>query len=474
MTMQFEGAEQAQLALLANTSPRYRRLEELEQWVAGTWYQARNLCPWWDDSKPLWERAPCIVYPVAEIAIQSYVDLMLGESRFPAISSKPGEDTSDESNGLGEDASNTLDRFIVEHHKLCRFRSHARSALGAAMGCGTAIAIHGARNGKPFADLIPAKWGTPTFGTGGEVTSLEIRYPYLEEYRRPIDNRWAVRAKLYRRTIDAKSDITYKPADADVNGRELSWSADRDRSVDHGLGFCPVIWYPFMRGCAPVNVIDGKAIHAQITDEIRQHDIAISQRHRGALLSEGQIVEIGVEPGYNPTSELGRTALVASTERGGPVSADNPLKGAYLDTASGTQDARKRGPGYTWQYSDPLTKVEWLAYPVSSLEAQDKNAKDLRMKLMELLGVVLLDHESMQGIRQLSGKFVESIRERQVDRCDQYRDDLLDNFLMPSIQMQLRIALKAGAGMQVPGIEKVLPVLSKFETPDVEPASAAA
>jgi hypothetical protein len=242
----------------------------------------------------------------------------------------------------------------------------------------------------------------------------------------------------------------------------------------HGLGFCPVVWYPFMRGCQPVNVFDGKAIHAQITDEIRQHDIAISQRHRGALLSEGQIVEIGVEAGYNPTAELGRVALVQSTERGGPASADNPLKGAYFDTASNTPHARKRGPGYTWQYPDPLTKVEWLAYPTSSLEAQDNNARDLRMKLMESLGVVLLDPESIKFAATTSGKSLEAIRERQIDRCDQYRDDLHDCFLMPSVQMQLRIALKTGAGLQVPGIEKVLPILSKFETPDVEPAVAAA
>src|ERR1041385_8104012 len=246
MTIQFEGLEEAQRALHANMPPRYRRLEELEQWVAGTWYRAKGLRDWWDDGAPLWERAPCLVYPVAEIAIQSYVDLMLGESRFPEISSKPGEDTADDTNGLGEDASNALDRFIVEHHKLCRFRSHARSALGAAMGCGTAVAIHGVRAGRPFADLIPAKWGTPTFELDGCVRSLEIRYPYIEEYRKP-NGQWAVGAKLSRRTIAGRSDVTYLPADADPTGREPNWQRDLQRTVMHGLGFCPVVWYPFMR-----------------------------------------------------------------------------------------------------------------------------------------------------------------------------------------------------------------------------------
>lgn len=472
MTEQFEDLAQAERALRANMSPRYKRLEELEQWVAGTWYQARNLCNWWADDVPLWERAPCIVYPAAEIAIQSYVDLILGEKRFPEITSNPGEDSSDEATGLGQDQSGTLDRFIDEYHKLCRFRAHSRAALAAAMGCGTAIAIHGVRAGKPFADLIPAKWGTPTFDVHGQPTSLEIRYPYLEEYKK-FDGRWAVRAKIYRRVIDERTDTTFLPADANETGREPTWTKDPQRTIHHGLGFCPVVWYPFMKGCVPVNVIDGKAIHATVTDEMRQHDIALSQKHRGALLSEGQIVEIGVDADHNPTG-TGRMPLVGSTENGGAVTQDNPLRGGYLDGSGSSQNARKKGPTYPWRYPDPMTKVEWLAYPTSSLEAQDKNAKDIRTKLMELLGVVLLDHESMQGIRQLSGKFVESIRERQIDRCDQYRDDLQEGFLMPSIQMQLRIALKTGAGLQVPGIEKVLPILSKFETPDVEPASAAA
>lgn len=473
MTEQFENFDQAQRALRANTSPRYKRLEELEQWVAGTWYQARGLCNWWDDRDPLWDRAPCIVYPAAEIAIQSYVDLILGEKRFPQITSNPGEDSGEEETGLGEDASGTLDRFIAEHHKLCRFRAHARSALAASMGCGTAVAIHGVRDGRPFADLIPAKWGTPQFDVHGQPTALEIRYPYLEEYRMPSSGKWAVRAKLYRRVIDAAMDTTFLPADANEAGREPEWQRDPQRTIPHGLGFCPVVWYPFMRGCVPVNVIDGKAIHATVTDEMRQHDIALSQKHRGALLSEGQIVEIGVDADHNPTG-LGRMPLVRSTEQGGAPSADNPLRGGYFDGATSTQNARKRGPTYPWRYPDPQTKVDWLAYPTSSLDAQDKNAKDLRTKLMELLGVVLLDHESMQGVRQLSGRFVESIRERQIDRADQYRDDLQEGFLMPSIQMQLRIALKTGAGLQVPGIEKVLPVLQKFETPDVEPSRAAA
>jgi hypothetical protein len=460
-----EGYEAAQRAVIANTSLRSRRLAEFERWVDGTQYD--NRCSWWDDSKPLWERAPCIVYPVAQIAIQSNTDLVLGEGRFPSFSSKPGEDEGSEANGLDEASSQALDRFITEHHRICRFRAHARFAFAAAQGCGSVMAVHGVRAGRPHADLIPAKWANPTLDSFGAVQSVEIRYPYLEEYQKSTGG-WAVRAKLYRRVITADSDITYLPADASEGGAEPKWQPDLTLSFPHELGFCPAIWYPFMRGCVPINQIDGVALHAHVLDEIQAHDIALSQRHRGALLSEPQVVEIGVTPGYSPT-EVGRTALVPATQNGrllSPGEAKN-WQGPGYGSAGQSAGARKKGPGYPWQYTNELTKVQMLTYPGDALKAQDDNAADLAQKLQEALGVVFLDPAHIKFAATTSGKALQAIKQKQIDRCDVYRDDFGDNFLMPSVDMQLRIAAKLKSGLRVPGIDKVVPILAKF-TADTE------
>lgn len=455
--MPLEGYETAVKAVQANTSPRYKRLEELERWVSGKQYEGR--VSWWDDSEPLWDRAPCIVYPVVQIAIQSNVDLVLGEGRFPSISSKPGEDEEDKEGGLSEDESAALDRFIVEHHRLCRYRAHCRDAFAAAQGCGTAVALHGVRNGRPFAELVPAKWGNPKLGASGEALELDIRYPYLEEYQRR-DGKWAVRAKLYRRKIDAERDVTYKPADANEDGRDPRWEENPDLTVDHNFGFCPVVWYPFMRGCVPVNEIDGQSIHGHILDEIQAHDIAVSQRHRGALFSEPQIVEIGVTAGTNPT-ELGRMPMVPATENGGLPSKNNPIVAGYIEHPEPTK-GRKKGPGYPWQYENPDTKVDVLTYPGDALKAQDDNARDLRIKLQESLCVVFLDPENIKFAATTSGKALEAIKQKQIDRCDAFRDDLRDGFLLPSVDMQLRIAEKLGGSVRVPGIANVQRILRKF------------
>lgn len=462
----YAGADKVPRLIHANTSPRYRRLEWLESWVAGSQYDDRA-CGWFDDAAPLWERKPCIVYPAVEIAIDSYVDLIFGESRFPAFTSSQDEQDADDE-ALSEDEAKALDRFIAKEHAECRFRAYCREGLTAAMGCGTSVGIHGHREGKPFAELIPAKWCTPKLKHDGAVISLEIRYPYVEEYKQP-GGTWAVRVMLYRRTIDAEKDTTFFPAEARDDGQEPAWQADPAQTFLHGLGFCPVIWYPFMRGCAPVNVIDGTPIHERTTDEIEQHDIARSQWHRCSLFSEPQICETGVQPGHNPTG-TGRTPVIPGTEHGGKLSVSNPQTSGYQ--LGGTPDvARKKGPGHVWQYPDPNTKVTALTIGADALKAQHTNVSDLRLKVQEALGVVFLDPENIKFAATTSGKALQAIKQKQIDRCGTYRDDVAERFLRPSIDMQLRIAAKVGEQLRVPSIKKALPVLRKFETADVVAAA---
>jgi len=268
----YDGADKAARAIAANVSPRYRRLEDLESWASCRQYDGRP--DWWTGGEtevPLWERRPCFVYPVVAVAASSNVDLTLGEGRFPSLSTKPGEGKGD--GGLSEADSDALDALISDYHRASRFKSHVREAFLAAQGCGTACAIHGVRFGRPFNDLVPAKWGTPTFDNDGSVAVLEIRYPYLDE--RKVDGKWEVRAMLYRRVIDASVDVTFLPVEAREDGIEPNWQPDPAQLIEHGLGFCPVVWYPFMRGCEAVNRIDGHAIHENLRDEIHGLDLAI-------------------------------------------------------------------------------------------------------------------------------------------------------------------------------------------------------
>src|SRR3954469_6729484 len=460
----FEGQEQADRAFRANASPRFRRLSEFERWVLGRQYD--DLPSFWSDEKPLWDRAPCVVYPIVAIAVSGYGDLLFGEGRFPKFSSKPGEDEADEDDGLGPDDSDVLDRFVAAWHRESQFRAVSREAVESAMGQASVAVIHGVRDSLPFADIVPAKWCEPKLDASGNVLSLEIQYPYQEQYKNPQNGKWAVRTRLYRRTIDDKRDIEYPPGEANEQGVEPAWQQNTDRSVEHGFGFCPVVWYPFMRGCVPVNEIDGKPIQSNVTDEIRAHDIARSQWHRGALMSEPQPYEINVPPGFSPT-EQGVTARVGTTERGAQPSPTNPVTGAFVDRLGGdAKPARKRGPGYVWQYPDKA-EVGVLPYPGEALKAQEENCRDLRMKLMEMLAVVLLDPESFKALSTMSGRALQALKQKQLDHCDKIREDLESRYFQKSIALQLRIAravLQKNGKLRVAGAKKVKAILAA--TPD--------
>lgn len=458
--IKFKGEEQATKTFLANASLRYLRLSDLESWAEGSQYDGQP--SWWSTDVPLWERAPCVVYPIVDIAARSNVDLCLGEGRFPIFTTKPGEDEGDDDNGLNEADSQTLDRFIREHHKICKFKSHSREAFYSSETCGSAVAIHGVRNGRPFVDSVPARWCTPTFDSEGAVTRLEIKYPYIEEYKDKAGN-WAKRTKIFKRVIDQQDDTEYFPADGNEQGIEPSFKVNVERSFNHALGFCPVIWYALMKGCTTVNVIDGKALHDKLRDEIRAHDIARSQWHRGALFSEPQICEIGVPPGYNPTG-VGRTALVPQSDKGNESTSNPATKVTGFIVEDKPKPARIKGPGSVWQYTDHNTRVELLEYPEGALASQENNCRDLRVKLQESLAVVFLDPENIKFAVTTSGKALEAIKQKQLDRCDQFRDDLSDNFFHLSLSMQLRIVqvLSAkGKKLKIPGVTKVIPILDK-------------
>lgn len=443
-------------------SPRAHRLAYLERWVEGTQYEGM---PDWFSDVPIGEKAPCIVEPIVADAIESHVDMVLGEGRFPAITSRPSEneseDEEDAEDGLGEDQSAALDKLISGASEQLKFRQLCREALEMAMGCGTSAVIYGTREGELFGDTAKARWCQPVFSSGGKfVTKLVIEYPYVETVPQP-NGQWKQRARVFRRVIDEKLDVTFKPKDAS----DTSDSWEVASKFSHGLGFCPVIWYPFFRGCSIVGDIDGRAPHAKLLDEIHHMDIATSQRHRAALYAgDPQWTEIGVAVGSSPSS-VGRAAPIPVTQHGGPPSGDNPVVGFFPDEQRGQSLGRKKHPGTVWQYEGKPSdvKVELHQLNGDALTAISEDASDIRLKVMQSLAYVPLDPESSRVLRgSLSGKALDSLRQRQLNRDDRIRDDFGDNFIKPSMSMILRICHVMGSGLRIRGLKKAQPVLAAF------------
>jgi hypothetical protein len=460
-TSDYENASSAISAARANLSPRQRELENLERFAHGTQYEGRP--NFFDQSVPLWDRAPCVVYPIVEIAIDSNVDLVLGEGRFPAITSNPGEDDA-EAEGLSKENSVKVDRAISELADRVRFRSVSRQALTHAQDARSVACIAGVRKGKPFLELVRSRWAEPTFDGDGVLTKLEIRYPYLKPEKQP-DGRWKLHPLLYRRVIDAVSDTTYLPLPANQQGIEPqadAWTPDPGKTVEHKLGFTPCHWYAHDRECTTVADFDGRAIHENILDEIVGLDFSLSQRHRAAIFcGDPQIVETGVEAGYNPSGQVGNTSTPA-TASGGMPSSSNPVTAHYASPEGKT--GRLKSPGSVWQYEDANSKVTYLVLPEGALDALDEDAADLRNKIAEALAVVLIDPQNAKFTSDMSGRAIEQLRSRQFDRCDRIRDDVGDNWILPVVKLLLRIALKTN--VKIKSVQSVRKLLERFVADD--------
>jgi hypothetical protein len=471
MTAEIIGQQEALEAVEANRSARYRELDKLERYVETTQYD--GLQDWFasgPQAKPLLERKPCIAYTIVANGIDSNVDLLLGSGRFPSTKlTPPFESEVTGEDGDGDDDLKTLTTGIDDAIKQSRFRVAAAEVFKGGQSCGTGVSIYGVRNGRLFIDTTKAKWCTPEFDVDGRVSSLEIRYPYVVSERRP-DGTIKQTAKLYRRVIDGTSDVTFLPADADKQGREPKWVADKRQSFEHGLGRCPVIWYAHMRGCAAVNEIDGKAIHARVLDEVFALDVSLSQRHRAALMAgDPQWTEVGVEERSGPRAN-GRApnpnALLA-TAKGGFPSSSNPVIGDWEPRTPAK--ARKKGPGETWTYSDPNVKVQLHTLPGDALQAISEHANDLRAKIAEGLAVVFTDTDSVKFASSMSAKAMEALKGRQLDRVDQYREDFGNGWFIPQLQGLLEVILAKADSLRLRNAQDIRDSLGVLGgVPDIE------
>jgi hypothetical protein len=455
---------EADRALRANLPPRYYRLDNLERYVAGTQYEDRP--HFWDDSVPLYERAPCVVHPIVASAIRSNTDLCLGEGRWPEITACPDEDGSsfDPRFGLNEDQSEKLNKVLKAIEKQAKLTTVCSEALDSAQGSKTAVAIGCIRGGRMAVETTKAKWATPTWDeTRPDVlASVEIRYPYLEEYKDTRTGAWSVRCMLYRRVIDAQADTTFKPAKASESGAEPdSWVPDPAKTVEHGFGFCPVVWYKFRASCSTVAEVDGNAIHELLLDELDAYHFAVSQRHAAAMVAASPpTIEIGVDEDHNP-APMGREARILIRDSDDPTSPS--YRRGWMAAGDGTPQARKRGPGAIWRYPGADSSVSMLTLPGDALKPVDDDARDIKSKIADGLGVVLIDPDNSKFSADLSGKALTRLYDRQVRSCDKIREDFGDGFLLPLVNLLLRIALKKHDGVYLAGLKEALPVLQQFE-----------
>lgn len=483
MSRKVHNKEAALKALEANLSPRFLRIARLQAYMDGTQYA--GMPSWFDDAYPLAMRGPSVVEPIAGDAAESFGDFLFGDGRQPFITAKSeegdDEETIEDPLALDEEQTEAFDRHVRRLIDVAQLIPAWREALENALGASSVAVIGCVRDGKVEIDVQDSKCSKPKWikGKPGVVESLEIKYPYLYEFYNDKERRWEVECRLFRRVIDDKADTTFKPIKAPKDGSDPGekWVPDKDLTVEHGLGFCPVVWYAPNRRHVTDYDFDGDAIHANLLDEIDALNRGLSQRNRAALYSgDPQLVELGVDTAHNPAPVAQNVTPMKSFPDENPeaVVANN---GWLIPTHPMAQPAgfgRKKGPGVVWRYpfggsdGSALPKVEVLTLPPGALESIENDVGDLRALIASSMSYVKVDPATLKGmagasISNISGRMLEWLYRKQTNRASKLRVDFGERCMLPTLWMLMRIIAEKADGAYIPGAKKIAELASSFK-----------
>ncbi len=455
----------------ANLSSRFKLLDTFDRFVEQTQYEGRPSFS--DDTAPLLQRAPSIVLGHTAEAIRSHGSMICGHARFPKLTTHGDEDDTDldQAFGLSKDDSGILDPFIAKMAKASRLQTAGRRLVEAALGCGTAVAVSGLRKGRLCVDTLPAKYCTPKQNEHGAVEAIELRFPFITE-EPDLYGRMAYVVKLYRRTIDNKSDTLYVPALADRQGREPTWQVAK--SYSHDFGFCPVVWWKCLSNDLSPAEIDGNPLHKTLLEELYNLDLARSQLHRAVITTLDPImIEIGeFGQGFTPSPMVDLVQAMDGLFMGNPKDPANKQWGVFnAGRAGNVGRGRKRAPGMAYKYPTG-SDVKLLTLPGDSMSAGERNVESLQEHICDLLHWRPIDPKTMQSTA-LSGRALHWLHKKQIDFDDELRVDFADKCLLPVVDQHLRMALllsrKAKTAMVfLPGLAKVAPILERFEAIEAE------
>lgn len=262
-------------------------------------------------SMPLKFRRPTAPYALAKVVVDRFTGLLFSENQSPEILVD------------GDDASADYLRAVAEVARLWQAMIRVRTFGGAT---GSACIGFQFVDGKPVVEVHDPRWVHPKFIDRAtmQLESVEKRYMHPVEERDPATGRFETKQMWYRRIIDGERDVVFKPVEVG-NGEEPQWEVERE--VQHGFGFCPVVW---VQNLPVEDDIDGDPDCHGIFDLIEAVDALVAQANRGIIAN------------CDPT-----LVIVSKAEMGGEIKkgSDNSIKmpegsASYLElNASGPKAA---------------------------------------------------------------------------------------------------------------------------------------
>src|SRR5581483_4742718 len=180
---------------------------------------------------PLKFRRPTAPYGLCRVIVDRFTGLLFSEGQHPEVHVE------------GDPNTEAFLRAVVDASRLWQ-----QMLLARAYGGGTGSVAVGFQfvDGKPVIEVHDPRWCEPEFVERSNFTlkSIEKRYQFSQEERDPQTGKFETVWYWYRRIIDAQADTVFVPAPVG-NGDEPDWQVQA--SVEHNLGFCPVVWVQNIR-----------------------------------------------------------------------------------------------------------------------------------------------------------------------------------------------------------------------------------
>lgn len=276
----------------ADCTARSRRLDVMRRVLDGTLYdvlpfefhEERTVS---GDYIPLRRRRPSVRYALARVVVEDSVALLFSEGHFPVVAS-PDEDVRRALDAVARDCR--LNQVMIE------------AAIRGSVG--SSCVLLRILRGRVFLDVLDTVWLTPTWDPEEPDALLSV----VERYKVPgsdlvaagYDMADAAGTYWFQRRWDREEETWFVPQAVGSIGPAVQ---DTSRSVQHGLGFVPLVWIRNLPGgVAP----DGACTFRAAVETSIEIDYQLSQAGRGLKYSSDPTLLIKEPAGLE--GELVRSA----------------------------------------------------------------------------------------------------------------------------------------------------------------------
>ena len=289
---------QSRFPLDADLPPRAARLIALEAVLDGRQY---DVLPYDFSCErsgageyiPLSERRPSVRTGLCRVVVEDSVSLLFSDGHFPMIqASRP------------ETVQAFLDLIKESRLNETMLEAATRGSIG------SVAILFRAYGGKPFFDVLASAYLTPEWAVEDSRRLTRVTELFKARGSDLLSQGYDVdpsQRYWFKRVWDDSREIWYKPTS--IIERGIPSKEDPTRSVEHHLGFVPLVWIKNLPGTS-LSGPDGACTFAAAIDTVIETDYLLSQAGRGLKYGSDPtlVLKDGGELGSAPPQRTGGAA----------------------------------------------------------------------------------------------------------------------------------------------------------------------